>query len=738
MTAILETNSEWSDSTQTRVFLSYSRRDKDFVMHLADALRANDIAVFLDVDDIVPAEDWRARLEGLIQQADVVVFALSPSSLASEVCGWELEVAARLNKRLIPVVHHDVNDADTPAAIARLNYIFARQQDDFAAACNALCDAVATNIEWIREHTRLGELAGRWQQQSQSAALVLRGEELAAAEQWLAEQPNKAPAPTKLHHSLISSSRLAANKRQRYWLVGAISIAIFAGSLAVWAEFNRRQAVAERERVERVLIKTTEATKDLVVNIAGEYATRQGVPRSLIIDILYQSRKLVDELASIEESRPELLLNGGFALAELSDALRLQGEQQAALETAKGSVRVFEQLRNSGTVTEASQIALILAYDRLGDAEFVLQNLTEAMQAFQQGLAIVQTLPSSVLQQRHLAIANENIATVLAANGELAQALALHQQVLESRRELLSQSPEDTEAQRGLAVSLEHVGDLQLALGDAELAIAPYRESLALAQQLAQKNPQNTQWQQDLATANHKLGNALMALDEPAFALRFYRADQAISAQLHASDPAWIDWQQALMVSHERVGNASYLAGDAAAALVAFKQALALAKRIIENEQQPPSWLANLAKLYQSVSLIAQELGQGEEALALAQEAVARIQQADPNSSLLPDLHNNVAWFALFEQQFQLGLTAADAAIASAPNTLLYQANRAHALMLLGQAEAAINHYRQHLGKTDGQFNWNAALLSDFAALRAAGLQHNVMNTLEQELNPND
>ncbi|MDD9892595.1 MAG: tetratricopeptide repeat protein, partial [Gammaproteobacteria bacterium] len=641
----------------------------------------------------------------------------------------------KLNKRLIPLMHQDVEEAATPENIARLNYIFARKEDNFDHALDQLLQTLETNIEWVREHTRLGELAQRWQQQSQPVALTLRGEELNAAEHWIAEQPSKAPPPTSLHRSFISQSRLAASKRQRYWLIGAITVAVLAGTLAVWAEFNRRQAVAERERVERVLIKTTQATKDLVVNIAGEYATRQGVPRSLIIDILFQSRKLVDELAGIEESRPELLMNGGFALAELSDALRLQGEQQAALETALASVRVFQQLGKAGAVEEASQIALILAYDRLGDAQLQAQQTPHAMQSFKQGLDIVKTLPTSDLQQRHLAIANENIANVLSIQGALEKALALHLEVLATRRQQILIEPDSAIAQRELAVSLENVGDLHIAQESPEQSIRAYRESLALAQKLADSNPTNTQWQQDLATANHKLGNALMALDEPSLALRFYRADQAISKQLLASDSEWIDWQQALMVSHERVGNASYRAGKAEDSLVAFSAALDLAKIIIENEQQPPAWLANLAKLFQQVSLISQELGQGEQALAVAEEAVTRIAQADSNSQLLPDLHNNVAWFALFQRQYQQALAAAESAIAKAPETLLYAVNRAHALMFLGETELAAQAYRQPLASLANRVNWIAMIRADFVALRKAGLSHRLMLEIEQELN---
>ncbi len=62
---------------KTRVFLSYSRMDKDFALLLREQLEQRGIEVFRDVDDTMVGKEWRKRLEQLITQADTIVFVLS-------------------------------------------------------------------------------------------------------------------------------------------------------------------------------------------------------------------------------------------------------------------------------------------------------------------------------------------------------------------------------------------------------------------------------------------------------------------------------------------------------------------------------------------------------------------------------------------------------------------------------------------------------------------------------------
>jgi hypothetical protein len=92
-----------SDRGKLHVFISYSRDDLNFADQLDAALNACGYECLTDRHGISGGEDWKRRLGNLISEADTVVFVLSPSSARSEICDWEVEEAARLNKRILPV-----------------------------------------------------------------------------------------------------------------------------------------------------------------------------------------------------------------------------------------------------------------------------------------------------------------------------------------------------------------------------------------------------------------------------------------------------------------------------------------------------------------------------------------------------------------------------------------------------------------------------------------------------------
>ena len=183
-----------------KVFISYSRRDTDFADGLVAALEACGFEPFVDKHDIAPGEPWEERLGRLIHSADTVVFAISPDAIASQRCAWEVQKAEELGKRLLPIVVKQVEEADTPERLKRLNYVFFTDGQAFGVALAALVKALNMDLDWIREHTRLGEMARRWQARDKNAVLLLRGGELDAARAWLARSrgrtaPRRRTAP---------------------------------------------------------------------------------------------------------------------------------------------------------------------------------------------------------------------------------------------------------------------------------------------------------------------------------------------------------------------------------------------------------------------------------------------------------------------------------------------------------------------------------------------------------------
>jgi TIR domain len=160
-----------------------------FAQELLGGLQAAGFEPYLDKHDIVAGEEWEARLGRLIEAADTVVFVISPDAVASERCAWEVQRTVILKKQLFPIVWRHVEEAQVPPRLKQLNYVFFNRPLSFGTSLLVLAGALRTDVEWIREHTRIGEAALRWEARGRNAALLFRGEELAAAKAWLAAPP---------------------------------------------------------------------------------------------------------------------------------------------------------------------------------------------------------------------------------------------------------------------------------------------------------------------------------------------------------------------------------------------------------------------------------------------------------------------------------------------------------------------------------------------------------------------
>jgi len=103
------------------VFISYSRDDLGFADQLDATLELAGFATSIDRHGISGGEDWKRRLGNLIRNSDTVVFVLSPTSAASDICRWEVEEAARHNKRIIPILPCPLREESPPLKLKELN-----------------------------------------------------------------------------------------------------------------------------------------------------------------------------------------------------------------------------------------------------------------------------------------------------------------------------------------------------------------------------------------------------------------------------------------------------------------------------------------------------------------------------------------------------------------------------------------------------------------------------------------
>ena len=224
------------------LFVSYSRKDKEFVRHLVDGLVEREKEVWVDWEDIAPTAEWMSEIELGIDASDSFAFVISPDSLTSGTCARELERARTQGKRIVPLLHREPNGAGVPAELATRNWIYFRSSDDFDQSLATCVEALETNLDWVRFHTRLIVRAQEWAAGGRDRSRLLSGADLRAAESELATAgPELEPQPTPLQREYVLASRRAHSRRQRV-VLAAVSVALVLTlvlALLAWVQRDR-------------------------------------------------------------------------------------------------------------------------------------------------------------------------------------------------------------------------------------------------------------------------------------------------------------------------------------------------------------------------------------------------------------------------------------------------------------------------------------------------------------------
>jgi len=171
------------------------------------------------------------------------------------------------NKRMVPIVAKDVNADTMPEALAKLNWIFCRESDDFEKAIDTLISALDTDLKWVHVHTRLLTRALEWDANKKSNSFVLRGEDLRSAEQWLGEAgAEKDRQPAALQTEYIIASRKAATRRKRITLATVIFGLVVVIVLVIVALSYREGKQSNADRLEEVAREYSQAIENVAAS----------------------------------------------------------------------------------------------------------------------------------------------------------------------------------------------------------------------------------------------------------------------------------------------------------------------------------------------------------------------------------------------------------------------------------------------------------------------------------------
>jgi Cdc6-like AAA superfamily ATPase len=195
-----------AERQSTKVFISYSRKDIEFTRRLVDRLMADNIEVWIDWEQIAPGADWLREIEKGVANSSAFIVILSPDAMRAETIKQEISFARANGKRIIPILHREVEYQDVPTEVASINWVYMREQDDFESGFAKVLEALRTDPEWLEASSRLQNLALEWNEKGREESYLLRGQNYTDTMQAVSENSGKEPFLTELQNEYLQAS----------------------------------------------------------------------------------------------------------------------------------------------------------------------------------------------------------------------------------------------------------------------------------------------------------------------------------------------------------------------------------------------------------------------------------------------------------------------------------------------------------------------------------------------------
>ncbi|HEY9613418.1 toll/interleukin-1 receptor domain-containing protein, partial [Allocoleopsis sp.] len=199
-----------ANNLMTQVFISYADEDRATMEKICNSLRRESITVWTNETDIQTGEAFEEAIKRGSEQADNVVYLLSPDSVKSYFTRQELDYALSLNKRIIPVLVREISSESIPNALRDLHYVDLTdnvKEEDYHLDESQLLRILQQDEAYYNEHKVLLTKALKWKRQHENPSILLRGYNLRSAQSWLnVAKKRTLHQPTPLMEEFIDES----------------------------------------------------------------------------------------------------------------------------------------------------------------------------------------------------------------------------------------------------------------------------------------------------------------------------------------------------------------------------------------------------------------------------------------------------------------------------------------------------------------------------------------------------
>ena len=200
-----------ANNMMTQVFLAYAQADAETMDIIRRSLQRQGFTVWSNQTDIPTGEAFKQAVHRGIEEADSMVYLLSPASLRSQYCQYELRYALSLEKRVEPILINSLGTAKSPPDLAAIQYIDLTDnlgQADYQLDENDLIKTLNQDAAYYHQHKVLLVKALKWQRQQQNPSVLLRGYDLRQAEAWLKTAKGRTLHPATDNHSQFIQASL--------------------------------------------------------------------------------------------------------------------------------------------------------------------------------------------------------------------------------------------------------------------------------------------------------------------------------------------------------------------------------------------------------------------------------------------------------------------------------------------------------------------------------------------------
>ena len=349
----------------TDVFISYSRKNADFARRVNEYLQLSGKTTWFDQESIASASDFQGEIYSGIKNSDNFLFIVSPEAVKSPYCDDEVSVAVKHNKRIITVLQTETEIKDMPQVLRRIQWLDFTVRS-FSDSFAELLRTIDLDREYVRLHTKYAQLASEWIEKNKVKELLIRGNELIFAHDWLKLAESKIdddltrlysrPNPTKFQSEFIRDSfdESESIKKREDEHQQRLLFLEQEGRKSADEKVEVQKKAAKKQRFLLIFLSLA-----LVFTlIAGVEAFRQS---GIAEDKAEQANIL---LADVEEQK--ILLNISklkleLALASIDSLQKMQNEALSKVNTVEEAQKIMKKYKSEIDVKKQESESVLLS-----------------------------------------------------------------------------------------------------------------------------------------------------------------------------------------------------------------------------------------------------------------------------------------------------------------------------------------------------------------------------------------